>query len=209
MSAAAKVDLDHEDGDMNAILADEISMAPVNGCPDPYYRTCCGKVHVETAAKYIAIVSLVFQLTAMLYSVMFMVASRAPLPPLWMLVLQIALYGIGIYSYIAILIALNKRVARYYWPFLIYNGLAVASTLIAGVALFVVFIKYHDKYPDKQMVVIVAVIIASSFGQFLLCSWMEMVVYKAYKFMLYHHNGSHNRMMQYNNQIFSDDPIKV
>ncbi|KAI1695741.1 hypothetical protein DdX_19424 [Ditylenchus destructor] len=201
MSAAAKVDLDHEEEDRNAILADEISMTPVYGQPDPHYRTCCGKVHVETASKYIAIVSLVFQLTAMLYSVMFIVASRTPLPSLWMLVLQITLYGIGIYSYVAILIALNKRIARYYWPFLMYNGLAVVTISIAGVAIVVLFIKYYDQFQDKQMVVMMAVFIASSFGQLLLHAWMEMVVYKAYKFMLYHHNGSHNRMMHYNNQI--------
>ncbi|KAI1695603.1 hypothetical protein Ddc_21137 [Ditylenchus destructor] len=155
------MDLEEEDA-KNAVLANENSKVYLP--EDSYYKTCCGKVHVETGAKYIAIVSLALLILSMLFGayLAFEIISGPRFgSTYWLTVLSFIWNGVKISCCVCILVAIKKRIAGFYWPFLIMNG------------------------------------------------WMEMVVYKAYKFMLYHHNGSHNRMMQYNNQIFSDDPIKV
>ncbi|KAI1694297.1 UDP-glucoronosyl and UDP-glucosyl transferase domain-containing protein [Ditylenchus destructor] len=40
-------------------------------------------------------------------------------------------------------------------------------------------------------------------------SWMELIIYKAYKYMVNHGNGNNNRMMHFNNPMYFDDSMKV
>ncbi|KAI1697703.1 hypothetical protein Ddc_19567 [Ditylenchus destructor] len=217
MSPAAvlpiKIDLGRQEEDKKAILADEISMAPC-GKPDSYFRTLFGKVHVETAAKYIAIALLIFQVAALFYSNLFRIAYKLPSPSLQMMVLEVVMNAINVTVLVCVLVAQKKRIAKLYWPFLIYKGLMIAilCTCALVLAVFFIFLQLNgDSIPrvkSSRTAAVSAMIVAMGVGQLLFTCWMEMVVYKAYKFMINDQNGN-TGYKQYQNQMFSQDPVKV
>ncbi|KAI1699054.1 hypothetical protein DdX_17573 [Ditylenchus destructor] len=219
MSPAAmlpvKIDLGSQEEDKKAILDDHISMVPCEK-PDSYYRTLFGKVHVETAARYIAIALLIFQVAALFYANLFRIAYKLPSPSLGTVVLEVAMNAINVTVLVCVLVAQKKRIARLYWPFLIYKGLMIAlfCTCVLVLAALFVFLQLngelssHSRVHPSHTAAVSVMMVAVGVGQLLLTCWMEMVVYKAYKFMINDQNGN-TGYKQYQNQLFSEDPVKV
>ncbi|KAI1692695.1 hypothetical protein DdX_21108 [Ditylenchus destructor] len=218
MSPAAmlpvKIDLGRQEEDKKAILDDHISMVPCEK-PDSYYRTLFGKVHVETAARYIAIALLIFQVAALFYANLFRIAYKLPSPSLGTIVLEVAMNVINVTVLVCVLVAQKKRIARLYWPFLIHKGLFIAifCALALVLAALLIYLQLGGEFFSRSRVrpthtaAFSAMLVAIGIGMSLLC-WMEMVVYKAYKYMINDQNGN-TGYKQYQNQLFSEDPVKV
>ncbi|KAI1692258.1 hypothetical protein Ddc_23714 [Ditylenchus destructor] len=205
----AQIDFEHGEKDKSNINDKEISMPSVYAPPDSYYYTCCGKVHVEKAAIWIAILAYLFHCMAVfqdIFSRMFHIPShyhlsldRAPDA------VQLCIIFFGVASYVCIPAAHKKRIARLYWPFLVYNGLMLAGVGITAARM----VNYTFLGESLSNSVPTFVIIGSAFAQFLIFAWMELIINKAYKYMVNHGNGNNNRMMHFNNQMYFDDSMKV
>ncbi|KAI1697422.1 hypothetical protein DdX_18505 [Ditylenchus destructor] len=209
MATGAQIDVEHREKDKNDIYDDEISMGPFYDQPDSYYHTCCGKVHVEKAAIWIAILAFMFHFTAVFedsFGRMFHIPShyhltldRVPNE----IYLCRSFFAIAIY--VCIMAAHKNRIARLYWPFLVYNGL-----ILAGVGIIIArMINYTFIGESISNTVPTFVVIGLAFAQLLLFGWMELVIYKAYKYMVNHGNGNNNRMMHFSNPMYFDDSLKV
>ncbi|KAI1700682.1 hypothetical protein Ddc_17983 [Ditylenchus destructor] len=215
MIAAAlpiKIDLGCQEEDKNGILVDDISM---NLCekPDSYFRTLFGKVHVEIAAQWIAIASLVFQI-AFHYN-FHMDPSE---PNLRKVIPEPILYYINISVLVCVLVAQNKRIAGLYWPFLAYYGLIGAvCAAVLGHGAYKIYCELSGScsglywtHTIGNAIVIVSILV----GELLLVCWMEIVVYKAYKYMVYSRNGNivcnqyQNNIIK-QNKVFTQVPMKV
>ncbi|KAI1708034.1 hypothetical protein Ddc_14503 [Ditylenchus destructor] len=207
-----KIDLGCQEEDKNGILVDDISM---NQCekPDSYFRTLFGKVHVEIAAQWIAIASLIFQI-ALRYDFML---DRSE-PNLRKVIPEPFLYYINISVLVCVLVAQNKRIARLYWPFLIYYGLITATcAAVLGHGAYKIYCELSGSCSGTYWTHRIfkgTIIVSVMIGELLLVCWMEMVVYKAYKYMVYSRNANaacnqykNNIIKQ--NQVFSEVPVKI
>ncbi|KAI1703181.1 hypothetical protein Ddc_16652 [Ditylenchus destructor] len=205
----AQIDFEHRKKDKNYIYDEDSSMTPLHNQPDSYYHTCCGKVHVEKAAVWIAILAFLFHGAAVFeepFCQMFYIPSHYHLslnrkPPQ----ISLCLIFFSIASYVCILAAHKKRIARLYWPFLFYNGLVLAGVGFTAARM----INYAFLGESLSSSVPTFVIIGSAFAQLIFFGWMELIVYRAYKYMVNHGNGNSNRMLHFSNPMYFDDSMKV
>ncbi|KAI1711716.1 hypothetical protein Ddc_12808 [Ditylenchus destructor] len=185
--------------DQIAVVAD----APVSlkDNPDPYYRICYGNVHIEDVAKYHC-----YSLCLIIILILADCTYMASLSYLF-LFRQISII-IGV---ILILVALRKRLPRLYLPFLIINGLwTVVLFSLLFFAVFIIMIQYevHGEH-IMQLIKSQAVTVTLRFTQMLLCGWMQIVMYKAYKYMVAYQKYTRCQQNQHSNPCFSDDLLNI
>ncbi|KAI1690991.1 hypothetical protein Ddc_24541 [Ditylenchus destructor] len=181
MSAAVlpiKIDLGCQEEDKNVIIDDDIDEKPGS-----YFRTLFGKVHVEIAAQWIAIASLIFQI-ALHYDFRLSGPSE---PNLRMVMPERYMYAINISVLVCVLVAKYKRIARLYWPFLAYYALLGAvCAAVLGHGAYKIYCELSGSCSGTYWTHRIfkgTVIVSVMIGELLLVCWMEMVVYKAYKFI--------------------------
>ncbi|KAI1703183.1 hypothetical protein Ddc_16654 [Ditylenchus destructor] len=204
----AQIDFEHREKDKTDIYDDKISVKPLYDQQYLYYHTCCGKVHVEIAAIWIAILSFLFHYTATCPDsdcsfgrLVHIFASHYYLSIGQEYIIWLCFTFFGIASYVCILAAHKNHIARLYWPFLLYNGLMIAGVSIT--AEVKINYMFRDEFVRSSVPAFLVI------AQLLLFVWMELIIYKAYKYTVNHGNGNNNRMMHFNNPMYCDDSMKV